>query len=94
MYWAGSADREGINMTTESTQRAAWAGCSIESRRVVATLCLAGKGNGELAYGQQVKACVLSRLLMAGVRLFSFTSPLKAFSSDGSGTCHAPHSQI
>lgn len=38
MYWAGSADREGINMGMESIQRAALAGCSIESRRVVATL--------------------------------------------------------
>lgn len=38
MYWAGLGDREGINMAAESTQRAARAVCSIENRRVVATL--------------------------------------------------------
>lgn len=57
-------------------------------------MCIVGKNNVKLAYGQDVKAHVLPRLVMTGVRVLSFTSPLKAFPSDGSSTCHVPHSQI
>lgn len=84
--------REAVGTGMESIQRAAWAGCSRRSGYTL--ICIVGKSNAKLAYSQNVKAHILLRSLMAGVRVLSFTCPLKAFPSGGSSTCHVPHSQI